>query len=343
MSSSLTSFAYRAQHLSVMVPTTLFNATMRYLAHGQGGPMPAPRAIAHLQQRYRELLEADLANVEEGLYPRRLLFSLPLGAYARRLPRMLADLPRVMRRRSSRAWRDLPSEVDLSTYPPYFRRTYHWQSDGYLSRRSASLYDLEVEVLFGGAADVMRRQALAPISRWLRDREPGGAAPRLLDVACGTGRFLSQVATAHPSLKLYGLDLSPFYVQEARRTLADVTDVSLVADNAEAMPFRDASFDLVSCIYLFHELPRNARRRVLGEIARVLAPGGRVVIEDSAQLVESPELAFFLERFPEQFHEPYYADYLKDDLAMALAAAGLEVESVTPAFVAKVVVARKPG
>ena len=74
---------------------------------------------------------------------------------------------------------------------------------------------------------------------------------------------------------------------------------------------------------------------------RVLRPGGLLVIEDSAQLGESGELAFFLGRFAAEFHEPFYRDYVRDDLAAAAADAGLRVESVEPHFVSKVVVARK--
>src|SRR6266446_5944113 len=200
-------------------------------------------------------------------------------------------------------------------------------------------YDLTVELLFAGTADVMRRQVIPPVSRVVGDGARSDV--RLLDVACGTGRTLAQIARAHPRLRLYGLDLSPYYLQVARRVLADVADVSLVADNAERLPFRSGYFDVVTSVFLFHELPRPARRAVLAEMHRVLRPGGLLVIVDSAQLGESGELAFFLGRFAAEFHEPFYRDYVRDDLAAAAADAGLRVESVEPHFVSKVVVARK--
>ena len=256
---------------------------------------------------------------------------------------MLLDFPNVMRRSGEKNWRDLPDAEEARHYPPYFRRTFHWQSDGYLSRRSAEQYDVGVEFLFGGTADVMRRQVIPPITRHLAAREGDAPAVRVLDVACGTGRAMAQIHQAHPSLRLTGLDLSPYYVQHARTMLADIADASFVAENAEAMPFRDGWFDVVTCVYLFHELPRNARRNVLREMLRVLRPGGLCVIEDSAQRVDSPEMMFFLERFPEDFHEPFYADYLDDDLAIAARDVGFEDASAEPIFVAKVVSARKPA
>ncbi|HEY2387664.1 MAG TPA: methyltransferase domain-containing protein [Candidatus Binatia bacterium] len=328
--------AYRAQQYAILAPLATARRLVS-LATGDHGPDAAARAM--LAQRYEDLLTRDLANVEAGLYPRGLLFQIPFASYVRTLPSLLLDIPRVLSRIRARATHDLPADVDVERYPKYFRRNFHWQTDGYLSRRSAELYDLAVELLFAGTSDVMRRQVIPPVSRYLAGA--GEREVRLLDVACGTGRTLAQLAVAQPRLRLTGLDLSPYYLQEARRVLADVADVSLVAENAEHMPFRNAFFDVLTSVHLFHELPRPARRAVLAEMHRVLRPGGLLVIEDSAQLAESGELAFFLGRFAAEFHEPFYRDYVADDLVAGLSEAGFRVESVEPHFVAKVVVARK--
>jgi ubiquinone/menaquinone biosynthesis C-methylase UbiE len=152
---------------------------------------------------------------------------------------------------------------------------------------------------------------------------------------------LRQLATAHPTLRFHGVDLSPYYVQAARRLMRDVGEVSLAVENAEQLPYADATFDIATSVYLFHELPRNARRNVIDEALRVLKPGGLLVIEDSAQPSESPGLAAVLGGFSQDFHEPFYQDYLEDDLAALLTERGFTVESVEPQLVAKVVVARK--
>ena len=71
---------------------------------------------------------------------------------------------------------------------------------------------------------------------------------------------------------------------------SSVSAVEFVQARAEAMPFPDASFDAVTCVYLLHELPADARAAVAKEVARVLKPGGLLVVADSIQLGDRPRL-----------------------------------------------------
>ena len=329
--------AYRAQMASIRLPLRATQRVARTLSPGAKAP---PReALEAIEREYFRLLDREVANVESGAYPADLAV-VPLLEHARALPRFVLDLPRTLRRIARRAYRDLPPDVDLSRYPAYFRRTFHWQSDGYLSRSSAELYDLSVELVFLGCADVMRRQVIPPIAAFAR----GGRAPlRILDVGCGTGRTLLQLSRALPDQRYVGIDLSPFYLERARELLREVPDRSLLCENAEALPFRDGWFDVVTTTYLFHELPAGARRRAMAEMCRVLRPGGLFVLEDSAQLAEAEDLAYFLSAFAKQMHEPFYRDYVKDDVAALAASAGLSVSSVERAWLSKVVVAERPA
>lgn len=291
--------------------------------------------LVALRTRHRALLARDLENVEAGIYPREVLFGLPWQRYARMLPALARDVPEMMKRKQRGGWRDLPASVDVGAYPPYYRRTFHWQTDGYFSRRSAELYDVSVEFLFGGTADVMRRQCCVPLHAMAAE-QPGPL--RILDVGCGTGRTLAQIHQALPDARLTGIDLSPFYVETARR---DAPFAALVAGNAESLPFADGSFDAVVSVFLFHELPRNTRRTVWAEVARVLRPGGRFVVVDSVQRSDCESFAYFVDRFSRDMHEPFYREYISDDVAAGLDAAGFVVESVEQAYLAKVVTARR--
>ena len=126
---------------------------------------------------------------------------------------------------------------------------------------------------------------------------------RLLDVGCGTGRFLREIKSNYPRLPVTALDLSPFYLDRAREMLAPWGWTRFVAAPAETIPEADASIDLVTCVYLFHELPPEIRRQVAAEMARVLKPGGTLIFVDSLQLGDEPEYDGMLRYFPISFHE----------------------------------------
>jgi ubiquinone/menaquinone biosynthesis C-methylase UbiE len=336
MLSRLDRARYQLQHGALLLVLGPYMGAWHWLVR-RDLPRPTKPQVKALRARLADLLARDLENVERGAYPRELLFGFPAAEYLRRLPELVREPPRVLWRIFRGAYEELPGGIDLGAFPRYYRRTFHWQSDGWLSSRSAALYDLEVEALFAGTGDVMRRMALPPLVNHLR----GKKAPRVLDVACGTGRFLRHLLEAAPHARASGLDLSPYYLSRAHQLLEPERAVSLVADNAEHMPFRSDHFEAASAVFLLHELPPRARRRVLTEAHRVLAPGGRLVVCDSAQLSDSPELRPFLEGFPKLYHEPYFKGYLRDDLPRLLERCGFEVESQEPAFLAKVVVARK--
>jgi len=337
MLSRLDRLAYHSQHLSFLINATVMQEAAR-IATRTPRVKIGKDVLRELQRRRQELHRTDLANVEAGMYPRELLFDIPTRRYLRDLPKLLADARHVVKRKHANNYKDIPA-VDKDRYPPYYRRTFHWQSGGYFSDFSAQVYELGVELLFRGTADVMRRQIIPPITRWLNEH-PGDA--RLLDVACGTGRTLHQLSRAHPRLRLHGVDMSPAYIKRARKRLLDVEEVTLAAENAEALPWADATFDIATSVYLFHELPRNARRNALREMFRVVRPGGLVVIEDSAQLSESGFLEPVLRGFPAEFHEPFYGDYLEDDLAGILREVGFTNVQTEAHLVAKVVIATRP-
>jgi len=294
-------------------------------------------SLAALRKAYFDLWRSDRANVEAGLY------APPKDVRLRDLPRalkssraFLADVSEVDRRRLARSGVEVRSseQADPERFPTYYRQNFHYQSDGWLSDESAEIYDTQVEALFTGAADAMRRAALAEISRELKGKDQRGV--KLLDLACGTGRFLTQIMETYPRLQASGLDLSPNYAAHARGLVKDWPHVDVIEGQAEAMPIEDASLDVVVCIYLFHELPPRVRPEVMKEIARVLKPGGLFVMADSAQFGDTPELDGILEYFPEGFHEPYYKGYLSYDFAPIMHAAGFVPERKNMAFLTKI-------
>lgn len=324
--------AYYAQHELARWPLIALNRLLFGVLLGSPRLPTAelPGVVRAVRQRYRELQAKDLMHVERGIYPASQLFAAPVWDYARVLPSFALDALDVARRARARNYHDLPATDPA--LPAYYRRCFHWQTDGYLSDHSARVYDLGVEILFTGMADVMRRQVIGALFG-----VPSGAS--VLDVGCGTGRLLQQLRLALPRASLSGIDLSEAYVRHARARLGDAATVD--AGNAELLPYADSSFDAVVSVFLFHELPKRVRRRVFTEMVRVLKPGGVLVIEDSAQLNDSPELGPVLRQFPRDLHEPFFAQYLSDPLE-ALFQGTMLPSRTERVFLAKLVSARKP-
>jgi len=295
-----------------------------------GNPLPAR---APLMAALKELQARDWRNIESGVY--RLpsdLFRNPFELLDLSV-RFFRDLPRTQKRRATGSINEIATTERRGRYPTYYLQNFHHQTDGYLSEDSARLYDFQVETLFTGMAEPMRRQALVPLHH-LEGKDQRRV--RLLDVACGTGGFLRAVKDNYPRLPVTGVDLSPDYLKEARRRLAGSTGVDLHEANAESLPFADGVFDVVTCLYLFHELPPAVRRTVAGEMARVLREGGRLILVETLQLCDRPEFDALLGAFPSGFHEPYYASYIAEDLKELFAPHGLDPVEDTLAFLSKV-------
>jgi ubiquinone/menaquinone biosynthesis C-methylase UbiE len=159
---------------------------------------------------------------------------------------------------------------------------------------------------------------------------------RLLDIGCGTGRFLDFVKQTWPRLQVVGLDMSDAYVRHAKRHLRRWSRTSFVVGKGEAIPLPNSSRDAVTSIFLFHELPPKVRRHALRECARVLKPNGRLIVLDSLQGDDRADYQGLLEVFPQSYHEPYYASYLKEDFATLAAEYGLSQVRSVNAFVSKV-------
>jgi ubiquinone/menaquinone biosynthesis C-methylase UbiE len=316
-------------------------------------PMPMP---PRLRQRFhartmpdrrriladlKALFEQDWRNIASGYYaPPADELGNPLAALRRCLD-FFADLSLVESRRHGERKERLLDSLPSGSYPPYYLQKFHFQSDGYLSEASAERYDHQVEVLFGGGAAAMRRQALVPLHKALAELVPSRRrTARLLDVACGTGSFLRGVKANWPRLHVTGLDLSPHYLAVARRALAAWSRTRFVDGAAEAMPFADGEFDIVTCIYLFHELPARVRRAVVAEMCRVMRPGGALILVDSLQLGDEPDYDAMLDSFPVAFHEPFYASYIREDLDRLLRP-GFMPTGRFPAYFSKVMSYRR--
>lgn len=311
-----------------------------------------PEFLEDLAHRRNELLQKDWEDAEAGTYSKSLLFDNPWVDFVQYYPAIWFDLPQIWQRVEAKDTQSFDQAIDVSRFPRYYRQNFHNQTDGYLSDLSASLYDTQVELLFGGTADAMRRRILAPLKCALDAlRSAQSAAPsdlvspmRVLDIACGTGRTLKMLRQVFPEASLFGIDLSPAYLKKANQTLAEEAGTlpQLVQGQAEDMPYRSDYFDGVTCVFMFHELPGPVRQQVINEAFRVTRPGSRFIVCDSIQMIDTPELEPIMSNFPATFHEPFYRDYTYDDLTLRLETAGFTDIETRVHFVSKYWVARKP-
>jgi ubiquinone/menaquinone biosynthesis C-methylase UbiE len=333
-------FAWYVGHSVLMRQLTNF-ARERGLTTRRRATTAAP--VPDRRRLYADMMELfrqDLANVEAGIYPLPDDHDGSLPALVNRSLLFFRDLPDVHRRRESGDYQEVVSEETSASRPRYYLQNFHFQSGGWMTRESALRYDTQVEVLFHGTGNATRRQALPPLHEVFAGRDQRRL--RLLDVGCGTGRFLDFAKQAWPRLPALGIDMSEAYAAEARRHLRRWGWIDCLVGKGEALPMADASQDAATCVFMFHELPPAVRRAVLAEFARVLKPGGRLVLVDSLQLGDEPDYDGMLELFPQNYHEPYYAGYIREDFRALAAACGLAHARDVKAFVSKVMVFDKP-
>ncbi|NEO83978.1 MAG: class I SAM-dependent methyltransferase [Spirulina sp. SIO3F2] len=300
----------------------------------------SPQSLVLLQQRFAQLMELDWLDAEAGIYPTDLLFDSPWGDFLRYYPDFLLDLPNSWARSQNKQYQDFAPNLKTEGYPRYYLQNFHHQTDGYLSEQSANLYDLQVELLFNGAADPMRRRVLPPLKAHLTQATQ---PTRILDVACGTGRTLRMIRGMLSEAALFGIDLSAAYLRKANQLLSELPGElpQLVQANAEEIPYVAHYFDAITSVFLFHELPAGVRQTVIEECCRVLKPGGIFIICDSIQEGDTPEFSANLKNFPVLFHEPYYRHYITDDIEGHLTQAGFGEIEIQIHFMSKYWIAKK--
>jgi ubiquinone/menaquinone biosynthesis C-methylase UbiE len=149
------------------------------------------------------------------------------------------------------------------------------------------------------------------------------AADRVLDVACGTGGLVAEVAPRVE--RAAGLDLSSGMLAIARSRLSGMgpgrlTNIEFHLGSSDALPFADGEFTALVCTTALHHFPQP--QRSIDEMARVLAPGGRVVIGDACRDSVPAKLADPLYR---RFEEGHVGLQRKRDIEAMLTRAGLRV------------------
>jgi len=197
------------------------------------------------------------------------------------------------------------SDEAKRTVRTQFGRQASWYTTSAVHRDSSSL------------AEVVRLSAPFPTAR-------------ALDIATGTG--FTGLALAPRCRQVVGVDLTPGMVREARRLAADggVLNFLLCLGDAEALPFPDRTFDIVTCRQAAHHFPDF--HRALAEMGRVAKTGGRVVLDDTCA-PENPALATLMNEWELRRDPSHVANRPPSELVALLERTGLRVDATVMAHV----------
>jgi ubiquinone/menaquinone biosynthesis C-methylase UbiE len=148
----------------------------------------------------------------------------------------------------------------------------------------------------------------------------GQATGTVLEVAIGTGLNLPYYP---PDLTLHGVEWSPGMLAGARRRAADLDrGIDLAQGDARALAYADASFDSVVCTFSLCAIPDE--RRAVAEMARVLRPGGLLLLADHVEA--GPWPLRLAQRFVELFSVPASGEYWRRRPIRQVRALGFAIE-----------------
>jgi ubiquinone/menaquinone biosynthesis C-methylase UbiE len=170
------------------------------------------------------------------------------------------------------------------------------------------------------------------VSRWLQELqlealgalEPG-PDDRLLDVGCGSGAAIRAAAASVD--RAVGVDLSQGMIDRARELACATSNVEFSVADAEALPFEDDTFTALLCTTSFHHYPDP--ERAVAEMARVLTPGGRIVIAD---MVTDRLIMRICDQVLRHTQRSHVGCQRSSELARLLAAAGFSPPTGRPLF-----------
>jgi ubiquinone/menaquinone biosynthesis C-methylase UbiE len=138
------------------------------------------------------------------------------------------------------------------------------------------------DAMIGFFDTLMFRGALRALRQKSIDLARLQLGERALDVGCGTGTLALEIQRrVGPTGHVAGIDPGPAQIARARAKAAQSRlPVAFQPGVIERLPFDDQTFDVVFATLMMHHLPAPLKRQGLAEIARVLKPGGRLVIAD---------------------------------------------------------------
>ena len=245
------------------------------------------------------------------------------------------DLSSFLKRKSAQNSHDFSADINLDHYPSYLRRNYHYQSDGYFSKKSALIYDHQIELLFLGTAHLMRRVGFDFLRSYLNS-----ASFKVLEFGAGSGTSAMQFKEVYPLCTLDLLDPSNEYLDYAFDTYPKAFNekIPIALENfCESHNLYDVIF---SC-FTMHEIPSDFWKACLDNTHKALKPGGLLLLIDSQQDHDSEKIHFALDDFQNDYYEPYFDDYRVTPLEEFIPSLGFKLVAKKNVLLSKALVFQK--
>jgi SAM-dependent methyltransferase len=192
-------------------------------------------------------------------------------------------------------------------------------------------YDCGIFATTGGGLGALSDGGGVALVEWIRKERPGWQPKRILDLGCTIGHNIVPLALAFPECEVIAIDTAAPVLRygHARAQSLGAYNLRFIQMNAEDMSeFDDGHFDWVQTTMYLHELSGTALPRIIGEGARVLAPGGLMLHLEQPQYSEAMPLFEQFLRDWDAFNnnEPFWSAMHALDLKAIMAAAGLPLE-----------------
>jgi ubiquinone/menaquinone biosynthesis C-methylase UbiE len=243
---------------------------------------------------------------------------------------------RLSLRRPSQIWRwirailggrqrvELPAGLPgVELLPRYTLEAFHNLPNGNYSKSGTRNYLLGFEQVMLGQMKRARRRLAGYLA----------GSRSALDVGTGGGRT---AAALHESgiTDVWGIDPSPYMLQHAA---SDHPELRFAQGLAEKTGFSDERFDAVAICFVLHEIPVRHLRRCLGELRRILEPGGRIAICEPSraqldggfwsQLFRHGLMRAYFHLLASFVYEPFVRGWHRTDVGVALRESGFELIS----------------
>jgi ubiquinone/menaquinone biosynthesis C-methylase UbiE len=227
-------------------------------------------------------------------------------------------------------------------YPDYYLKPFHGYDEGnlnWLAAQEGEAATLNIAAGYWPDADVheaqnwMRKNTTQFIQDYLYSYSVAdinnilpNSPSNIVDIGCSIGISTEYIEDAFPNASVTGVDMSPYFLAVAQyRGNEHESKISYLHANAEKLPFDKNSIDIITCNYLFHEIPFKPTKIILNNIYETLQYNGIIAITDVEPEIVNKNKNGFLSPFRKwmfEITEPHIISYYENDMKDLLERAG---------------------